>query len=126
MTRRRRNGDGCFAAFNRQLTRLIARLDRLEEEVAAHERQWRLVTGRDGTGELDRQAVYLDILANMFSAEELAEICFRLGMDYESLPATSKPGKAREMLLHMERRNRLERLYDIVQQKRPFLFDDRE
>lgn len=106
------------------MTRLMARLDQVEEDVAAHERQWRLVTGQNDTGDLDRRAVYLDILANLFSSDELRTLCFDLGVDYEALPASGKFGKARELMLYAERHDRLDRLYQRVQAERPFLFDE--
>ncbi len=106
------------------MTQVLARLDQSEEDIAAHERQWRLVTGQNDTGDLDRQAVYLDILANMFNGEELRTASFELGADYDGLPASGKFGKARELILWARRNNRLERLYEYVRQKRPFLFDE--
>jgi len=54
-----------------------------------------------------------------------------MGIDYESLPASSKPGKARELLEYCKRHNRLEStetragLYERVQTERPYLFEDK-
>lgn len=121
---RRQNGSACFAAYNRQLTQVLTRLDQAEEDIAAHERQWRLVTGQNDTGELGRRAVYLDILANMFNDDELKTLCFNLGANYEALPASGTFGKARELMLWGERHNKLERLYESVRKARPFLFDE--
>jgi hypothetical protein len=99
--------------------------------VAKQERRWRLVTSTPDTGELDQSAFYLDILANLFSEDELRTLCFDMGIDYESLPASSKPGKARELLEYCKRHNRLEStetragLYERVQTERPYLFEDK-
>lgn len=103
----------------------------LRREVAKQERRWRLVTSTPDTGELDRSAFYLDILANLFSEEELRTLCFDMGIDYEALPASSKPGKARELMEHCRRHNRLTPsgsrpgLFARVQAERPYLFEDR-
>lgn len=98
------------------------RLDELEQEVAKHERYWRLVTGKTDTGDLDQKALYLDVLANMFSEDELRTLCVGLGVDYDGLPGESKFGKARELILYCERHNRIPRLYRLVREERPFLF----
>ena len=96
----------------------------LEQDTADLARKWKLVTGESDTGDLSAKAVYLDILENMFNEEELRTICFSIGIDYERLPASSKPGKARELMIHAERINKLNRLYEIVRRERPFLFDE--
>jgi len=99
--------------------------------VAKQERRWRLVTSTPDTGELDQSAFYLDILANLFSEDELRTLCFDMGIDYESLPASSKPGKARELLEYCKRHNRLEStetragLYERGQAERPYLCEDK-
>ncbi len=109
---------------------LEAEIAVMRREIARQERRWRLVTSSPDTGELDRSAFYLDILANLFSEEELRTICFDMGIDYESLPASSKPGKARELMEYCRRHNRLTPtgtrpgLYKRVQAERPYLFED--
>jgi len=106
-------------------------IDRQEEEIAAQERRWRLVTGQAGTEELDRSAIYLEILQNLFTEDELRDLCFSLSVDFEALPAASKPGKARELLTYCQRHNRLigtkkrKGLYELIQGKRPYLFGER-
>lgn len=92
--------------------------------MARHERQWRLVTGKSDTGDLDKKALFLDILENMFNEDELRTVCFEVGADYDSLPGASKFGKARELILYCERHKRLTRLYDTVKKERPFLFPE--
>ena len=39
-------------------------------------------------------------LCDRFSEEELRTLCFFLEVDYNSLPADGKAGKARELVLH--------------------------
>lgn len=110
---------------------LKADINQLRQEVAKQERRWRLVTSTPDTGELDQSAFYLDILANLFSEEELRTLCFDMGIDYESLPASSKPGKARELMEYCRRHNRLSStetrrgLYELVRDERPYLFEEK-
>ena len=96
----------------------------MRREIDRQERRWRLVTSTPGTGELDRSAFYLDILQNLFSEDELRDLCFRLNVDYEALPAASKPGKARELIKFCQRQARVRELYGAVQSERPYLFDE--
>lgn len=103
---------------------LLARLQILEQEVADYGRKWKLVTGDRDTGDLSAKAIYLEILENMFSEDELRTLCFSMGVDYENLPASSKPGKARELLIRVERDGRLNRLYEIVRRERAWMFDE--
>ncbi len=109
---------------------LKAEIAQLRQEVARQERRWRLVTSTPDTGELDLPAFYLDILANLFSEDELRTLCFDMVIDYEALPASSKPGKARELMEYCRRHNRLAStdkragLYERVQAERPYLFGD--
>jgi len=98
-------------------------IDQLREDVAAQERRWRLVTSTKDTGELDRSALFLDILTNLFSEDDLRTLCFDIGVDYEQLPGSSKLGKARELILWCDRRDKLKRLYERVQAERPYLFE---
>jgi hypothetical protein len=111
--------------YNKLLTRVVTRIDRIESELAEHERLWRLVTGQSDTGQLNRKAFYLDILATMFSADELRTLCFEMAADYDSLPGAGKFGKARELMIYLENRGRLDRLYVAVRRERPFFFEDR-
>ncbi len=42
-----------------------------------------------------------------FDEKDLRDLCFDLGIDYETLPAKGKGGKARELVLYCKRRNRV-------------------
>ncbi len=59
------------------------------------------------------------LLVRHFDAEDLRTLCFKLGVDYDSLPAQGKENKARELALHLERRNRLDELQIAVAIERP-------
>ena len=67
---------------------------------------------------MDRIA-FLDRLTNSFSEGEIRNICVDLQIDYESLPDIGKSNKSRELFLYLERRNRLEELYEICDKLRP-------
>ena len=49
-------------------------------------------------------------IIDRFSDEELRDLCVDLGIDYESLPAQGKAGKARELVAYCERRGRIPEL----------------
>jgi hypothetical protein len=61
----------------------------------------------------------LDLLVQHFSLEELHTLAFDLGVDYESLAGTGKEARAREFLLHLDRRGRIPQLLDAVRKQRP-------
>jgi hypothetical protein len=48
------------------------------------------------------------------SDSEVRDLCFDLGADYENIPGQTKDGKIRELLLHMQRRNRMADLLSRV------------
>ena len=58
-----------------------------------------------------------DQLVEQFNLEELQSLCFKLGVDFENLGGTNKSAKARELVLYMQRRGKLDRLYQAVLQR---------
>lgn len=60
-----------------------------------------------------------DILIQYFSLDELKELCFDLGVDYEQLPGESKGAKARELVQYVDRRGQRRQLIDRCYQIRP-------
>ena len=62
---------------------------------------------------------FLEKLKTNFSDSELQDICFELEVDYENVPGISKADKARELILYLDRRERLPELWAICQQLRP-------
>lgn len=60
-------------------------------------------------------------LTNHLSDSELRDLCDDLGIDYENLPGQAKSDKARELVLYMSRRNRLEELLRVAQTAHPDL-----
>jgi tetratricopeptide (TPR) repeat protein len=58
-------------------------------------------------------------LVDCFSEEELHTLCFDVGLDYESLPALGKAGKAREIVAYFERINSVSGLVEQCRRLRP-------
>ncbi|MBK9711493.1 MAG: hypothetical protein IPO81_09230 [Kouleothrix sp.] len=59
------------------------------------------------------------IITDFFSDDELRELCFDLGIDYENLPGAGKAAKARELVAYAQRRGRMQDLVTTCQQLRP-------
>ena len=57
-------------------------------------------------------------LADNFSEEELRTLCFDMGVDYENLPAEGKAGKARELIIYLERVGRTAELVEQCRELR--------
>ncbi len=56
-----------------------------------------------------------------FDLEELRTLCFDLGVDYDALPGQGKVNKARDLLLHLDRRARIPDLVSLANRLRPHL-----
>jgi hypothetical protein len=59
------------------------------------------------------------ILVKYFDDDELRTLCFELRVEYADLPSASRRGKARELIAHLERRDRLPELVKIGREMRP-------
>jgi hypothetical protein len=62
-----------------------------------------------------------DFISASFDEEGLKDLCFRLHVDYDDLPALGKSNKARELVKSMQHRNRTSDLVETVQELRPHL-----
>lgn len=62
-----------------------------------------------------------ELLVERFSISELHDLCFGLGVDYDDLPGQEKTAKARELILYLMRRSRLEDLIKEGRRQRPEL-----
>lgn len=58
-------------------------------------------------------------LAQHFDTGELRALCFNLGIEYEDLIGEGRADKALSLMIHIERRNLVERFVEIVTQSRP-------
>jgi len=56
-----------------------------------------------------------------FSEEELRTLCFDLGVDYDNLPGRAKVDKARELVAHFDRCERIPELTAALARQRPTL-----
>ena len=73
-----------------------------------------------GPHDLDSLIVHLHrLLVTHYDVEELRTLCFQLGIAYDDLPGTTKSGRARELLLFLQRRQRLPELVDRGKRERP-------
>ncbi len=54
-----------------------------------------------------------------FSLDEIESLCFDLGVDFENIGGSSKPGKVLELIQYMERRGRLDELAGACAKSRP-------
>ena len=56
-----------------------------------------------------------------YNADELRDLCFELGIDYEDLPGETQSAKARELVLFAKRHNLMAQLVAVVMAVRPHL-----
>jgi len=61
----------------------------------------------------------LDLLSTHFSENDLRDLCFILDVGYDDVPGETRTGKARELILYMERRSRLPELVEAARQLHP-------
>jgi tetratricopeptide (TPR) repeat protein len=59
------------------------------------------------------------ILTERFDEEELRTLCFDLGIRYDDLPGRGKVAKARELVAHLERRERIPDCIEVGKLSRP-------
>jgi hypothetical protein len=78
-------------------------------------------TAAEALSEADQREVerLYGVLNARFDQEELRTLCFRLGVDYDSLRGEGKAAKARELALYMSRTGGLARLRAAIQAERP-------
>jgi hypothetical protein len=58
-------------------------------------------------------------ISQYFDETELRDICFDLGVDYPDLRGQGRKDKSRELVLHLDRRQRIPELVDICRRQRP-------
>jgi len=58
-------------------------------------------------------------LIELFSEQELRDLCFELRLDYENLEGSAKKDKARELINYFYRRRRLNVLVTVFREQRP-------
>lgn len=86
----------------------------LKEEIERYERQWQAVAGAKPTrGKNLHEKIYL-----YFNMDELMQMAFDLGIEWNDLIGDSKKAKVRELVGLFQRESRLYALVDYCQQKR--------
>jgi transcription initiation factor TFIIIB Brf1 subunit/transcription initiation factor TFIIB len=58
-------------------------------------------------------------LLECFNEEELKTLCFKLGVEYDDLPATGRENKARELVKYLSRCDRIRDLVKICKELHP-------
>ena len=59
------------------------------------------------------------LLVMHFNVEELKEVCFHLGIEYEDILGEARRDKMRELILYVQRANRVDDLIQECQRQRP-------
>lgn len=93
--------------------RIESRVEALEQAI----RGWHLLQASPQSirGERD----YLRPLNQFFDEEEVREIAFAVGVDFDALIGESKRGKVLSLVQEMDRQNRLDQLHNEVRKRRP-------
>ncbi len=73
---------------------------------------------------LRKDLLLLHVLTERFNTEELKTLCFELNVDFESLPAQGKAGKARELVQLFKHQGQLEQLEAKLRKKNLIRDDD--
>lgn len=67
----------------------------------------------------DQRVALHEILTKRFDDEELRDLCFKLNVEYQDLPGGGRSGKARELVILLERQDRLAELVKLGKKLRP-------
>jgi hypothetical protein len=124
------NGENAFVLFLQVL------LDRTHEMDSCHSKLATVIgrlqsDGRSSStprshlpnaASVDRIKLY-ELLDKSFSIDELNELVFYLGVNYEDLPGNSRVAKLRELILYAERHSKFDILIQTVDRLRPGFFD---
>lgn len=78
----------------------------------------RLLHGNDESALIDPVSL-LRQFETVFDDEEVKGLSFRLGVSYDDLPAQGRNNKMRELITHLQRRERLPELVEVLKQERP-------
>ena len=69
----------------------------------------------------DRNSL-LQFLTRNYSTDELKTLCFQLFVDFDNLAGDTKSAKARELILHLERADRMSDLGPILGRDKPIAY----
>lgn len=71
------------------------------------------------TDRLKARATFHGQMEQLFSLDDIRQICFDLDVTFDALPGQALGEKCRELYLYIERRGDLHRLVDACQHERP-------
>jgi FixJ family two-component response regulator len=101
----------------KEIIKIAKRVVVLEDTLDKAEPTDKKTLGRDLRQEL-LYSLYLNILEH-FSLSELGSLCFRVGIDFDSLSGSSKEEKTRELVQFCNRHNKIPELAKICSELRP-------
>ncbi len=70
------------------------------------------------------KAALRDTLVASISSDELRDLAFDVGLDYDALPGDTLQSKAHELILYMERSGRVDQIVDWLRKHRPDIETD--
>jgi hypothetical protein len=71
------------------------------------------------TFDQDYLAELLQNVKSDYNEQELRELCFELGIDYDDLPGPARKDKCRELIGLLKRQKRLPEFIQLCRNKRP-------
>jgi hypothetical protein len=119
LTNNSRSGD--FQELEKHVRQLRSELAAAWSEIDHHKRRWESVAGgkKLDTGQLSQRVRMHDLLVAHFDMGELMQICFDLGIMWDLIAGDNLDGKARSLILKMEREDRLYQLTGQCYKARP-------
>ncbi|MBN1873719.1 MAG: SUMF1/EgtB/PvdO family nonheme iron enzyme, partial [Anaerolineae bacterium] len=115
-------GENALVLFLRVLCEQILPGDARQHELRALADELELVLPAAQASEAQhlrfRTHIY-SLLSHLFDETALADLCFALGVDYDTLPGDHKRGKVRELIEKLDRQGRLVALVEAAQSLRP-------
>ncbi len=66
-----------------------------------------------------RLITLFETLPHYFSNEDIATLCFKLGIEYDDLPGQGRKSKMRELVKHLDYRAQIPEFVEICRQERP-------
>lgn len=100
--------------LDEQLSQIQAEIDRLENQ-----RKQLIAVNNKGIIMEPLVVELHTLLVKHFNLSELETLCLYVRVDYDNLGGNEKSGKARELLLYLERHGRLNELRDAVLKQKP-------
>lgn len=112
---------GVIADWKKRVAQFAARktpTERLQETAESTEPATSISSSKPAPQPVNVALIRRNLVSTL-NDDELADVCFDMKVDYDSLRGDSKNAKVRELLALCERSNRLEELLGICRQIRP-------